>query len=258
MAIAAGRRKSSPAGRSSCLYRQRRPGSFQAVNGGICGACSASCSGERVATGSIGCSASRGGALLTRTGASAGVPAHGKIQLQSSPPMPTPVACRGSYTRGRGATKGGPAVAVGCVTRYPGRMSYWLVKSEPDVYAFERLVREGRTTWDGVRNAQARNYLARMKVGERALYYHSNEGKAVVGVAEVRKEAFPDPSADDPKWLAVELGPVKALPKPVTLAQFKEDPLLRETLLVRQGRLSVLELTEEQYRRVLELGGEGA
>lgn len=134
-------------------------------------------------------------------------------------------------------------------------MSYWLVKSEPDVYAFERLAREGRTTWDGVRNAQARNYLARMKVGERALFYHSNEGKAVVGIAQVLGEAFPDPSADDPKWLAVTLGPVEPLPRPVTLAQFKADPLLKDTLLVRQGRLSVMELTEAQYRRVLELGG---
>lgn len=133
-------------------------------------------------------------------------------------------------------------------------MAYWLVKSEPEVYAYARLEEDGSTSWTGVRNAQARNFLARMKVGDEALYYHSNEGKEVVGVARVLRESYPDPTADDPKWLAVELGPARRLAKPVSLAQFRADPLLKDTLLVRQGRLSVMELTPEQFARVLELG----
>lgn len=131
----------------------------------------------------------------------------------------------------------------------------WLVKSEPGVYAFARLQAEGRAVWDGVRNAQARNFLAEMREGDPVLFYHSQVDKAVVGVARVVRESFPDPTADDPKWLAVELAPVRALASPVTLAQFKADPLLADTLLVRQSRLSVMELTPAQYARVLELGG---
>lgn len=135
-------------------------------------------------------------------------------------------------------------------------MAHWLVKSEPDVYPFEQLIAEGRTFWSGVRNAQARNNLAAMRTGERVLYYHSNEGKEIVGIAEVVRESYPDPtSPDDARWLVVDLAPLARLSRPVGLAACKEDSALRETALVRQGRLSVMPLTEEQYLRALELGG---
>ncbi len=135
-------------------------------------------------------------------------------------------------------------------------MPTWLVKSEPDVYAFDQLVAEQRTFWSGVRNAQARNNLAAMKTGERVLYYHSNEGREIVGIATVLAEHYPDPtSPDDPRWVVVDLGPVARLARPVTLGQCKDDPILRETALVRQGRLSVMPVTDAQYARVLELGG---
>ena len=101
--------------------------------------------------------------------------------------------------------------------------SYWLVKQEPTKYPFEKLVKDKKTTWDGVRNYQARNSLQAMKKGDRVLYYHSNVGQEVVGVCEVTKEAFPDPSTDDARWVAIELTAVKALKKPVTLEQIKAD-----------------------------------
>ncbi|MEN9785365.1 MAG: hypothetical protein RLZZ299_629 [Pseudomonadota bacterium] len=135
-------------------------------------------------------------------------------------------------------------------------MATWLVKSEPEVYAFAQLEAEGRTFWNGVRNAQARNNLAAMRTGDRVLYYHSNEGREIVGVAEVVAEAYPDPtSPEDPRWLVVDLAPVGPLCTPVTLAACKADPVLRETALVRQGRLSVMPVSPAQYTRALELGG---
>ncbi len=140
--------------------------------------------------------------------------------------------------------------------RYEARMAYWLVKSEPEVYPFERLVQEGRTFWDGVRNAQARNHLANMAVGDPVLYYHSNEGKEVVGVATVARTSYPDPtSPDDPRWLVVDLAPRARLARPVTLAQCKADPVLKETALVRQSRLSVMSMSAEQFEQVIALGG---
>jgi predicted RNA-binding protein with PUA-like domain len=135
-------------------------------------------------------------------------------------------------------------------------MSHWLVKSEPEVYPFDQLVSEGRTFWSGVRNAQARNNLAAMRKGDPVLYYHSNEGREIVGIAEVVGESYADPtSPEDPRWLVVDLAPRGRLVRPVGLAACKEDPLLRETALVRQGRLSVMPLSEAQYLRALELGG---
>lgn len=135
-------------------------------------------------------------------------------------------------------------------------MSTWLAKSEPDVYGWDLFVREGRTAWTGVRSAEARNNLRGMARGDRVLFYHSNLGKEVVGIAEVVAESYPDPTAEgDPRWLAVDLAPVKALPRPVTLAQFRADPILAESKLVKQGRVSVIPLTEVQFARVLELGG---
>ena len=122
--------------------------------------------------------------------------------------------------------------------------NYWLVKSEPFKYSWEQFVSDGETIWDGVRNYQARNNLRDMRRGDDVLYYHSNEGLAVVGVARVAGEAFPDPTTGDERWVVVRLKPVKALRTPVTLEQIKQDERLRGMALVRQGRLSVMPVTE--------------
>jgi len=133
-------------------------------------------------------------------------------------------------------------------------MNYWLVKQEPSAYSWDDLVKEKVTDWTGVRNAQARNNLAAMKVRDKVLFYHSVHGKAVVGVAKVVKSAYPDPTADDPKWICVDLAPVKAVKNPVTLDQIKADPQLKDIPLVRQSRLSVMPLEKEAFDRILELG----
>ena len=136
-------------------------------------------------------------------------------------------------------------------------MRLLLVKSEPSVYSFDQLRADGQTAWTGVRSAQARNFLQEMRLGDSVLYYHSNEGKEVVGLATVVRAAYPDPTAgDDPRWVAVDLAADHPLPAPVSLATFKADPLLQGTFLVRQGRLSVTPLTPEQFARVLELGAD--
>lgn len=132
--------------------------------------------------------------------------------------------------------------------------SCWLVKTEPSTYAWDDLVRERRTRWDGVRNALARNHLAAMKKGDLALVYHSGDDKAVVGIAKVVRAAYPDPGADDPRWLAVDLAPVKALAKPVPLAAIKQDAKLAGIALVRQSRLSVLPLDDDAVARILAHG----
>ena len=129
---------------------------------------------------------------------------------------------------------------------------YWLVKSEPSAYSFEQLVKDGRTVWDGVRNFQARNNLKAMRLGDEVLYYHSNEGLAVVGVATVTRESFPDPK--DAEWVAVELAPVKALKAPVPLVAIKQDAVTKEMVFAKQGRLSVSPVTKAQFDRVLKLG----
>lgn len=134
------------------------------------------------------------------------------------------------------------------------KRSYWLVKSEPFKYSWDDLVKDGSTYWDGVRNYQARNNLKEMKKGDRALYYHSNEGKEVVGVAEITKPHYQDPTTDDERWVVVDLKPVKKLKTPVTLAQAKADPLLSQMKLVTQSRLSVMPVTEDEFQRVLDLG----
>ena len=130
----------------------------------------------------------------------------------------------------------------------------WLVKTEPSTYAWDQLVREGRTRWDGVRNFAARNHLAGMREGDRVLVYHSGDAKAVVGVARVAREAYPDPTAREGSWLAVDLEPAKALAKPVTLAEIKADASLRGIPLVRQSRLSVMPLPAQGFERILALG----
>ena len=132
--------------------------------------------------------------------------------------------------------------------------NFWLIKSEPFVFSFEDLRRDGRATWDGVRNYQARNYLRAMEVGDLCLFYHSNEGLAVVGVARVSRAFFPDPTAESGDWSAVEVQPHEALSRPVTLAEIKATEALRQIGLVRNPRLSVMPLTEEEFQLILAMG----
>ncbi len=132
---------------------------------------------------------------------------------------------------------------------------YWLAKSEPFKYSWDDLVKDGSTYWDGVRNAQARNNLAAMKKGDLVLYYHSNEGKEVVGVAKVTREAYPDPTTDDERWVVVDLVPHRPLKTPVSLADIKADPKLRDIALVKQSRLSVMPIDKPAFDRILRKGG---
>jgi predicted RNA-binding protein with PUA-like domain len=134
-------------------------------------------------------------------------------------------------------------------------MNYWLVKSEPFKYSWEQFVQDGKTFWDGVRNYGARNNLKAMKKGDHVLFYHSNEGLAIVGIAEVLKEAYQDPTTIDSNWVAVDLKPIKAITKPVTLAQIKAEPTLRDMDLVRLSRLSVGRVKEREYKKILTMGG---
>ena len=131
---------------------------------------------------------------------------------------------------------------------------YFLVKSEPYKYAFSSLVKDKRTSWDGVRNFEARNNLSSMKTGDLLLFYHSNEGKEIVGIAKVTRAAYPDPTAKEGDWVAVEVAPVKALSMPVPLATIREDKKLADMLLLRRSRLSVVPVTPAEFKRVLELG----
>ncbi len=132
-------------------------------------------------------------------------------------------------------------------------MNYWLVKSEPDAYSWDRLVKEGRAMWDGVRNYTARNNLMKMKLGDLVLFYHSNVGKEVVGLAEVAKEFYPDPTAKEPGWVAVDLTPVQPLKKPVTLETIKRTESLKNMALVRQSRLSVMPVNPAEVKILLKL-----
>lgn len=131
---------------------------------------------------------------------------------------------------------------------------YWLVKQEPEAYAWDQFVADGVTDWSGVRNYQARNNLRAMKMGDQVLYYHSVTGKCVMGIAEVVKEHYPDTTAEKGDWSAVDLSPVKPLKHPVSLAQIKEDPDLSEVALVRHSRLSVMPLTSAEFKRIVKLG----
>lgn len=133
-------------------------------------------------------------------------------------------------------------------------MNYWLVKSEPVKYSWDKFNKDGRTFWDGVRNYQARNNLRDMKEGDLVLFYHSNEGKAVVGIAKVVKEHYQDPTTEDTNWLVVDLAPVETLKTPVTLEQIKKDQRLQNIGLIKQGRLSVMSLKPEEFDRIIELG----
>jgi predicted RNA-binding protein with PUA-like domain len=133
-------------------------------------------------------------------------------------------------------------------------MNYWLVKSEPFKYSWEKFNKDGRTFWDGVRNYQARNNLKAMKEGDLVLFYHSNEGKNVVGVAKVVKEFYQDPTTDDTNWVVVDLVPVETLKNPVSLEQIKAEEALKDISLVRQGRLSVMPLKAAEFDKILEMG----
>ena len=130
-------------------------------------------------------------------------------------------------------------------------MAYWLVKSEPSVYSFEQLQKDKQTAWEGVRNYAARLHLRAMKKGDEVLYYHSNEGLAIVGIAKVSKEAYQDPSTDNEAWVAVDLKFHKKLKKPVPLDTIKKDKRLANMALVRIGRLSVQPVTEEEWDIIL-------
>lgn len=133
-------------------------------------------------------------------------------------------------------------------------MNYWLVKSEPEAYSWDKFVADGGTAWTGVRNFAARLNLRAMQRGDLVCFYHSVTGKEVVGLAKVTREAYPDATATDGDWSCVDLAPVKPLAKPVSLEVIKSDPVLKDIPLVRQSRLSVSALTKEQFARVLTLG----
>ncbi len=135
-------------------------------------------------------------------------------------------------------------------------MAYWLAKSEPSVYSYDQLVKDKQTVWDGVRNYAARLHLRGMKKGDEVLFYHSNEGTAIVGIAKVAKEAYQDPSTDNDAWVAVDLKAHKKLKKPVTLAQVKADKRLANMALVRLGRLSVQPVTDAEWKIIMEMAGE--
>ncbi|MBW7913342.1 MAG: EVE domain-containing protein [Taibaiella sp.] len=134
-------------------------------------------------------------------------------------------------------------------------MNYWLVKSEPFKYSWEQLVKDKKTHWDGVRNYAARNNLREMQKGDQVFFYHSNEGLAIVGIAEVVKTAYQDPTTDDTNWVVVDLKPVQAMPKPVTLEAIKADKDLANMDLVRLSRLSVGKVTSAEYKKVCKMGG---
>lgn len=136
-------------------------------------------------------------------------------------------------------------------------MAYWLVKSEPFKYSWDRLVEDGRTHWDGVRNHQAANNLKAMRVGDQAFFYHSNEGKEIVGVATVTREAYPDPSDASGRFVMVDVEPDRPLKRPVTLQEIKADPDLSEVALIRQSRLSVMPIQPDHWKHILALSERG-
>ena len=135
-------------------------------------------------------------------------------------------------------------------------MAYWLVKSEPFKYSWEQFQKDGKTFWDGVRNYAARNHLKAMKKGDEVFFYHSNEGLDIVGIAQVVKEAYQDPTTDEDAWVVVDLKPLRKLKKPVSLQQVKGEKRLKDMALLRLSRLSVQPVTSEEWKVVLELAGE--
>ena len=134
------------------------------------------------------------------------------------------------------------------------KSGHWMVKQEPETYSWDDFVKDGKTDWSGVRNYQARNNLREMKAGERVLFYHSGKDKAVVGIAEVVKSAYPDPTAEDEQWVAVDLKPVRALKNPVPLAAIRYDKRLADLPLIRQSQLSVMPLTKDEFDTIVATG----
>lgn len=132
-------------------------------------------------------------------------------------------------------------------------MNYWLVKQEPEDYSWSDFLRDGKTAWTGVRNFAARKNLRAMKLGDPVFFYHSGEQKSALGLARVARESYPDPTADEGDWSAVDLVPIKSLAKPIALSQIKTDKILKTMVLVKQSRLSVTAVTREQFARLLEL-----
>lgn len=134
-------------------------------------------------------------------------------------------------------------------------MAYWLVKSEPDAFSWAQQAAAGVEPWTGVRNALARKHLAAMRLGDQALFYHSNQDRACVGLVEVAREAYPDPTDETGRWVCVDMRALASLPRPVALARIKADPFFAGLALLRQSRLSVGPVAEPHWRRILEMGG---
>lgn len=133
-------------------------------------------------------------------------------------------------------------------------MKYWLIKSEPSVYSWDKFLKDKSTHWSGVRNYQAANNMRAMKKGDRAFFYHSNEGKEIIGIAEITKESYPDPSDESGKFVMVDVKPVAALKKPVTLAMMKMEEQLRDFGLIRQSRLSVVPVAANEWKKICQMG----
>lgn len=134
-------------------------------------------------------------------------------------------------------------------------MAYWLMKSEPSVYGWSELVKEKKTAWSGVRNYEARNNMQAMKKGDQIFFYHSNEGKEIVGIMEVAREAYPDPEDETGKFVLVDVKPLKALKTPVTLAALKADKRFAELALIRKGRISVVPVSAAHWQAIAKMGG---
>ena len=134
-------------------------------------------------------------------------------------------------------------------------MRYWLLKSEPSAYSWDQLVKDKRTAWTGVRNPQASANLKAMKPGDLCFFYHSNEGKEIVGIAKVLKEAYPDPTDKAGKSVTVDVGAVEPVQQPVSLAALKADPAFKEFKLVRQSRLSVVPVSDDHWKRIVKMSG---
>ena len=134
-------------------------------------------------------------------------------------------------------------------------MAHWLIKSEPEVYSWDQLVKDKQTRWDGIRNYAARLHLKAMKKGDHLFFYHSNKGMEIVGIAEVAREFYPDPTSEDPAWFAIDVKPLKKLARSVSLDQIKKEKKLVAMALVRISRLSVQPVTEEEWQIILKMGG---
>ncbi|MCB9251812.1 MAG: EVE domain-containing protein [Flavobacteriales bacterium] len=135
-------------------------------------------------------------------------------------------------------------------------MNYWIIKSEPNKYSYTQLEKDGRTFWDGVRNYQARNNLREMKKGDLCCYYHSNEGKEIVGLAKVVKESYQDPTTEDKNWVVVDVEPYEKFKSPVSLSKMKEVKSLENLGLIRNGRLSVIKITKKEFDVILKLSAQ--